>query len=253
MLIREDLHLDVARGVDEMLEEQRVVAERGGGLAAGPLQRGRQLRRLGHAMHPLATATRTGLDENREPDVGCRGDEVVVGQAGARQTRHHRHVASGDGGPGRDLVSHRRDRLRGRPDEDDARLRQSGREFLVLREESVARVDGVGTGLACRVDHFCDVEVALGGGGRADVHGDVGLPDVARLRVGVGIDGDTADSHVAQGVYHPAGDLTTVGHQDAADGSGTHGRGPRARRDGAVEIGFGLGDVGIGGHIRKTP
>src|SRR5205085_2500557 len=63
--IAEDLDLDVARPLDVLLEQQRVVAERRLRLAARALHRLRELARRAHDPHPLATAARARLDQQR--------------------------------------------------------------------------------------------------------------------------------------------------------------------------------------------
>ena len=71
--VGEHLHLDVPRHQHEPLEEQRVVAERRGRLAARGDERGRQVGGpLDHA-HALAAATGGRFDEHRIADlVGAR-------------------------------------------------------------------------------------------------------------------------------------------------------------------------------------
>ena len=64
--VGEHLHLDVARALDEPLEQQRVVAERGGRDAARGRERLGQLGRRAHDLHALAAAARGGLDQQRE-------------------------------------------------------------------------------------------------------------------------------------------------------------------------------------------
>ena len=69
--VGEHLHLDVPRALDEPLQQQRVVAERGGRHAAGRRERLGQLRRRAHDLHPLAAAARGRLDEQREARLGA--------------------------------------------------------------------------------------------------------------------------------------------------------------------------------------
>ena len=106
-----------------------------------------------------------------------------------------------------------------RPDEHDARRLQRGGEFGVLREESVAGVDGLGAGAARGVDDRVDVQVALPCGCGPDADRDVGLGDVAGVGVGVAEDGDRADTHLAQRADHPHGDLAAVGDQNGVETS----------------------------------
>ena len=58
-------------------------------------------------------------------------------------------------------------------------------------------MDGLGAGLLAGGDDLVGRQVALAAGRGADVHGLVGQRDVARVAVGVGIDGDGRDAHLA--------------------------------------------------------
>ena len=114
-----------------------------------------------------------------------------------------------------------------RPDEHDPRRLQSCGEFGVLREESVAGVDGLRPGATGRIDNRLDVQIALPRRCGTDAHRDVSLGDVTGTCVGVAEYGDRADAHVAQRADHAHGDFATVGDE--------HGMNHRH------------------GHIRKTP
>ena len=90
--VGEDLDLDVAGPQHRLLEEDRGVAERGGGLPHRRAQSvGQGLARL-HAPHAAAAAARDGLDEDGETDVlrllQQRLD--VVGRLGRPQRRNAR-------------------------------------------------------------------------------------------------------------------------------------------------------------------
>ena len=65
----DDLHLDVARTVDQTLEKQRVVSERRRRHAAGGREGVAQLTRRAHDLHSLAAAARGRLDQQREARV----------------------------------------------------------------------------------------------------------------------------------------------------------------------------------------
>ena len=103
-----------------------------------------------------------------------------------------------------------------RADEDDAGplagLGQSG----VLAQEAVARVDGVAAGPLGDVDDLVDAQVALARGRRADGVRLVGHAHVERRAIGVGVDGDGADAHLAQRAGDADGDLAAVGDEDLA-------------------------------------
>src|SRR5208337_5253578 len=61
-----------------------------------------------------------------------------------------------------------------------------------------------------------DAKVTFGGGSRPDVKSLVGIADVQRFAVHVGIDRHRADSHFAAGAHHAHRNLATVGYQDLA-------------------------------------
>ena len=92
-------------------------------------------------------------------------------------------------------------------------------EAGVLREESVARVHGLGARLEGRGDDAGRIEVALGGGRCADAHGLVGEADVRGIGVGVGVHRDRVDAEAAQGADDPHRDLAAVGDEHPREGS----------------------------------
>ena len=142
--VARQLHLDVARIEDQLLEVELAVAEgglrlgRGGGEGAG------QLVRLAHHAHPLAAAALLRLEQDREADLVRHGEGDLRG-------RHHPLAPRDDGHPGREhrrlrrgLVPHAADRLgRGADEDDPGSLARLG-EAVVLGQEAVARVDRVG-------------------------------------------------------------------------------------------------------------
>ena len=99
---------------------------------------------------------------------------------------------------------------------------QRGREIRVLREKSVARVHGLGSGAHSRVDDRRNVEVAVTRGRRSDRDREVCRRDMAGGGVGVAVDGDRPDAHRLQRPYHPDGDLTPVGDQNSVEAHHAH-------------------------------
>ena len=174
--------------------------------------------RGGDRAHALAAAAGRCLDQQREADPlrlgrDRRGLGAVV-EVGAGQDRdagplHHL--------PGADLRAHRLDRLRRRPDQDEARLGDGAGEAGVLGEEAVAGVDGVGAGAAGRVEDRVDAQVGLGRGRAAERDGLVGLVHERRARVGLGEDGDGADAHPPAAGEDAARDLAAVGDEHLRD------------------------------------
>ena len=95
---------------------------------------------------------------------------------------------------------------------------QRGGELRVLREESVAGMDGLRTGALRGRDDGVDVQVALPCGSGPDADRDVGLCDVAGARVGVAEHRDRPDPHRAQRADDPDRDLAAVGDQNGVEG-----------------------------------
>ena len=205
VFVGEHLDLDVVAGGQVALAEHRRVAERRLRLAAG---RGDLCRELGQfADHPHAAAAAAGrrLDQHRQ---------LIGGDGFGVELVEHRHARGGHHLLGLDLRAHRGDRGRRRPDPRQARIEHGGGEFGVLREESVARVDGVGARGAGRGDQLLGIQVPV-----AALQADpgVGLRDVRGRGVGIGVDGDGADAEAPAGGEHPPGDLAAVGDQNSCD------------------------------------
>ena len=217
VVVREDLDLDVPRGQDEAFQEEGVVAEGAGRDPAGGDQGVCQVFGAFDDVHALPAAAGGGLDQQREADAGRGLDQLRVRHAGFGDARDHGDAVAGDVVLGADLVAHDVEGFDAGADEGDLRLFQGAGEVDVLAQEAVARVHGFGAGVAAGLDDGLDLEVALGGGGGADPHGDVGLAHVPGSGVGVGIDGDRTDAQRAQGADDAAGDLAAVGDEHGAE------------------------------------
>ena len=190
VVVRQDLDLDVPRGEHEPFQEQGVVTEGAGGDPAGGGQGGLEVLGAFDDVHALAAAAGGGLDQERVPDAGRCLDELRVSHPGFGDARDHRDAVAGDVVFGADLVAHDVEGFDAGADERDAGLFQGAGEVDVLAQEAVAGVHGLSTRVAAGLDDGLDLQVALGGGRRADPDGDVGLPHVPGAGVGVGIHGD---------------------------------------------------------------
>ena len=205
MGVAEDLDLDVARPGDVALEEHPVVAEAARRFAAGGGDRlGQVARRLDDA-HPLAAAAGGRLDEQRVADLAVAGR--VVGRAQGGDAGLDRRPL------GRQLVAHRLDHVGRRSDPGQPGGGDLGRERGVLREEAVARVDRLGAGRQRGGDDRRAVEVAL-----SQADGLVGLGHERGVHVGVGVDRHAPQAHRARRAEDPAGDLASVGDEQARPG-----------------------------------
>ena len=197
--VAHDLHLDVAAGLDVLLDQDRVVPERRPRLA---LRRGEGLvvvARAPHDAHPLAAAAGGRLDQHR---VGEGGRVVLEGVR-----RHDRHPGRHRDVPGGVLAPHRVHHVGRRSDERDARLGQRPRERRALGQEAVAGVHVARTRLARSRDHGVDVEV-----GRHPHH-PVRPAGVRGTGVEVGVDRDGPPPQALRRAHDPQGDLAAVGDQ----------------------------------------
>ncbi len=216
MRVGEHLHLDVARALQQPLEQQGVVAEgRGGDPSCGREGVGEVVGPGGDG-HALAAPAGGGLHEQGVSSAIGFGGDLGVGETGRREPRHGRHVVGRDVLLGADLVAHHLERLDSGADEDDPRRGARAGEAGVLAEEPVARVHGIRPGRHRGGDHRVDVEV------RGHAHSVVGFAGVGRVGIRVGEDGDRADAETPQRPEHPARDLAAVGDENGGEGANGH-------------------------------
>ncbi len=166
--------------------------------------------------HALAAAAGRGLDHHRIADLVGDLQRVLLVLDGAEEAGNGRDLGFGREFLGFDLVAHGRDRRRVRPDERDPGRSQRLGEGRALREKSVARMNGFGSGRLAGGDDLLDHQIGLRRRRRADADRLVGHGDVQRVLVGVGIDRDRADAHAPRGLHHAARDLAAIGDQNLA-------------------------------------
>ncbi|EXI74568.1 MAG: hypothetical protein AW07_01799 [Candidatus Accumulibacter sp. SK-11] len=121
----------------------------------------------------------------------------------------------------RRLRAHGTDRCCRRTDEGDSGGCTGIGKGVVLRQEAVARVNGLRATACGGLENSLADEVRLTCRRRADAHRFVGQPDMACVGVGLGIDGNGTHPHAAGRPDHAAGDLAAVGNQDPAKHSAT--------------------------------
>jgi hypothetical protein len=103
--------------------------------------------------------------------------------------------------------------LRGRPDEDQARVLAGLGEVRVLAEKSVAGMDCFRTRLPSRVNQTGDVEIGFPRVGWTDMDGLIRHADVQRGAVDVGVHGDGRNPELAKTPNYANGDFPTVRNQ----------------------------------------
>jgi len=215
--VGQDLHLDVSGINHEALKEDGAVAESRGCFSFGSEDGLGQGGLVQHRTHAPTATTGGGLDQQRVPDV-LRGlvQHVVVrvGHLGPWQCGNS---GAGHGRLGRDLGAHRLDRIGRRAHEGQAVLNAGTSEGGVLGDEPVAGMDSVGVHTQRGIDQEVGPQVGLGWRGSRQAYGDVGLGDVERVGVGVGVDGRSGDTHLTAGSEDPARDLASVGDHQHID------------------------------------
>ena len=215
--VRKHLDLDVARLLDEPLDEEAVVAEARPRLAPRALEPLAAFGVVARDPHPLAPASGARLEHHRIADLAGDANRLV-------RIGHHPRVARNGADPGLlrdalggDLVAHRLDGARRRADERDAGIRQRLAERAVLGEEPVAGMHGLRAARAAGGDDRLDPEIALRRRRPPDAHRLVRLLDVQRAAIRLRVHRHGADPHPPRGTDHPAGDLDPVGDEDLVE------------------------------------
>ena len=215
--VAQHLDLDVARPAEILLDIDRVVVESGLGFGARQREGFGGCLGILHDLHAATAAAGDGLDQDRPADLFAEFDDVLYRLDRTRRSRHQRQPEFQRRLLGHDLVAHHRDMLRRRTDEGETVCLDSFGEARILRQEAVARMDGVGAGDRRGGEDGGNVEVALAGRRRADAHRFVGQPDMHRVAVGGRMDGDGLDAHLAAGAVDTERDLAAVGDEDLVE------------------------------------
>ena len=186
--VAQDLHLDVARALEPLLEIHRGVAECRGRDALRGLDRiGELLLALDHA-HPFPAPAERGLHDHGVAQLprGARERSSV----GAFDARHHRHLRARRQRPRSALVAQRAHLVGGGADEHEPRRIDRGGEVGVLGEKAVAGVDRICAAPLRGPDQCICVQIRRARLGRADEVAFVHHARVERAAVGFGEDRD---------------------------------------------------------------
>jgi len=108
-----------------------------------------------------------------------------------------------------------------RADEADVVLGEDFREARILRQEAVARMDGVGAGDLAGRQQRGNVEIGIARRRRADADGFVGEAHVHRVGVGRRIDRHGRDAEFFRRAKDAQGDLAAVGDQNLVEHGST--------------------------------
>ena len=214
--VAHDLDLDVARILDEALDEERPIAEGRSCLLRGALEARVDIRLRPGDEHAAPAAAGARLDQHRiadrsgEPSGGQRRRDLI----GAGDDGHARLAREGTGC---ELVAEPLDGLSPRSHERDPLSLAQPRESRGLGEESVTRMKAVASGRLRGMDHEVGVEIAVARRRRAE-H-DCAVRELRSQAVAVGV----GDSHHGleperlAGADDAHGDLAPIGHEDARE------------------------------------
>ena len=157
-MVGEHLHLDMAWVFNVLLNEDRTVAEKLFRFTRGSFQIDFQVFLLPNDMHTLATATCRSLNQDRErQSVGLLHNLLVAPHhaKGDRDTVSHSNFTRFY------LITHQVHGLRVGTDKNQIVGFAGLSQLRTFREEAVARMDSVGSGIQGRIDDFMDVEVGV--------------------------------------------------------------------------------------------
>ena len=223
MGVGEHLDLDVPATVDIALEEQRAVAEGGGGLSPRPEHGVLEVVDMPDDTHAPPAAARRRLHEEREAHLLAGGEQFGAVEPTDDGVAQHGHVRRPHPVLRRDLGAHRLDRSWRRPDPDETRLGDGTGERRRFGQEAVPGVDGVAAGPPRCVDEEVDPEVRVGRRVAGEPDGQVGFSDEGHVGIGVAVDGDRLDPERAARAHDATGDLASIGDEQATDHAITSG------------------------------
>src|SRR5450759_934358 len=227
--IHRHLDLDVAVVLEELLQVQGVVAKAGLGLGAADLECGFQLARLAHEAHALAAAAGRRLDQDRIANPRRLFERVGLVAQHARAGDRGQAVGGEDATRGLLRCEALQHFGRG-TDERQAVGPDDLGEALVLRQETVAGVDGVTAGDDRGGNDCGRGEVAALGVGRPDADGLVGQLSGQALPNGLAGLGQTRADDPVHGRYHILLDAEDIDGADLVAGADPHADGQIAPR-----------------------
>ena len=198
--VGEDLHLDVAGAVDQPLEVDAAVAERGARPPAGPPRcASGERRRRAHGAHAAPAAARGGLHEQREAEPSGLRPERVVGEVDAGVAgRHRRRRPPRPAGAPRSCRPAARIAAGGGPTQTQPGRGDGLGELGALGQEAVAGVHGVGAGVGRGRHERGGVEVAPAPRRRRRRRSTCSAPALGRL-----VRRDRLDPELAAGARDP--------------------------------------------------
>ena len=217
LAVAEHLEFDMPRIAEILFQIDGVVAERV--LRFGPRLhhlRFQLVLRLDH-LHAAPASPGGRLDQHRIADLCGDLDRFFHAFDRAVGTRHQRQAELAGSALGLHLVPHQPDMLGAGADPDDIVQLDDLGEPSILGQKPIARMNCIGVRQLGGRNDIGNVEIGIGGGGRADADRLVGQPHVHRIAVGGRMDCDRLDPHFVAGPMDAKRDLAPVGDQDLVE------------------------------------
>src|SRR5580704_9870419 len=219
VLVSQNLKLDVARMLHVLLHVQIAVAKSSRGFLLGlPIERGESLL-IAHNAHAPASSAGRRLDDDREAHLPRPIASLILRGYNPVRSRQNRHAVPLHRCTCFFFFSHQADDLGRRPDE----LQSTGFADLgkvrVFREQSVARMDGVGIRDLGRADHGRNIEIAVRQLWRSNADRLVGESHRQRVTVCLAVHRDRADPQLLAGTDDPQSNLAAVRNQNLLEHS----------------------------------
>ena len=237
LTVRHDLKFNVPGIEHQLLQVHLPVAEAGHSLGLSGLIGSFQVFGPVHLAHTPSAASRGGLQQHGITHLARQFPGLLHTEQGAVGAGDHRHPGVLGQGAGGGLAAHPPDHVSGGANVFQPSLHAAVGEIRVLRQKSVARVDGVTAGDLCRRHQGVLVQVAVRRPGGPDAQGPGGQLSGQGALVGLVVDGHRLHIQFPAGPDDPQGDLPPVGDQNTLQhgltpsGPGTGaGRSSRPRR-----------------------
>ena len=217
MFIPKHLHLDMARALNIFFNKDMRIAERCAGLT---LARGERVVEIGCVIdltHPLAAATRNSLNQHRISNLGGALLEERRILIFAHIARGHGHTRRGHQFLGGILQAHCGDARRVRPHPDQASIDNRLRKFRIFGQKAIAGMDCLCASRLGSGDDLLAHQIAFPRRRRSNMHRRIGFLHMQRLRIGVRIDSNCADTHFSGRADNPASNLAPIGDEERLD------------------------------------
>ena len=220
MLITEDLILDVSRLLNILFDKDSSVTERRKSFLTRELESLNGLLIVESNTHTLSTTTSGCLNHDGVSDFTGDFEDFLVRVDLTKETWDCVDFSLTSEFLRLDLISHGLDGTGWRADEFNLVVEEKLLESAVLREEAVTWVDGL---CSSGLDDFKDgvhTKIGVLGGRGSYTIGLISLLNEHGVHIGIGIDGDSLNTHLLCCLDDSASDFTTVSDKNLVESLG---------------------------------